>query len=436
MQEIKGGALPSDSVTAAAPASPRLVRVRWPSVLEAVIAAGLVLLWLAGGIGGPMDWPLLAVSAASVLLFGRGAPLVAAGVLLAVACGLFLAFGWFGQPLAAVTVAAAGMFLLGTALARVRGLAAAIVLLVALSAAYTYAHRAQAHPLAEDGTTLLVTALAYTLPAAAGRSLRYRELARATAQQRAAALEGEREAVELRVRLEERSQIAREMHDVIGHRVGNMVALAGGLQAAGAPARPELAERAGMIAAEGRSALLELRVVLGLLTSPEVGGAPALGAGAHGLETLVRSTGQAGGMPVALTVDGHLDVLPDAVQRAVYRIVREGMTNTVKHAPGATVAVMVACTRRGVEVEVTNGRAIRSKPAGLPVGGSGLTGARERATALGGTLTTTVLPDGGFRLSASLPTAPAVPLPVPPGGPVASSPGGEPAAPTPKDNQR
>ncbi|MGE7391309.1 sensor histidine kinase [Streptomyces sp. NPDC004126] len=383
--------------------------MRRPSLLEVAIGAGLVALWLVAGIGGPVAWLLLVVSAGAVLLFGRGAPVIAAGALLVVACGLFPAFGCFGRPVVAIVTAAVGIFLLGTVVERVRGLVAAALLPAALTSVYAFAHEARStHSFLDRGSLFLAAVVVYAVPAAVGRGLRYRDVARTAAEQRAAALERERDAVEARVRLEERARIAREMHDMIGHRVGNVVALAGGLETAGEALRdgPELAERARLIASEGRSALLELRIVLGLLTSPAVAGGPDPDVAADGLASLARSTALAGDMPVELTVDGHVEVLPDAIRRAVFRIVQEGLANAVRHAPGASVDVTVACTLRGVELTVTNGPATRPGLPGLLSGGSGLLGARERAVALGGELTTVVLDGGGFRLAATLPVPP------------------------------
>ena len=105
---------------------------------------------------------------------------------------------------------------------------------------------------------------------------------------------------------------------------------------------------------------------------------------------------------------------PDAVQRAAYRTVQEALTNITKHAPGARVTVQVIPWRRGLRVAVGNGPPPGQPSSGLPGGGHGLIGLRERAELLGGTLRAEPTPDGGYLLEATLPAAPHGELTSPP----------------------
>ncbi|MER5863824.1 sensor histidine kinase [Kitasatospora sp. NPDC002040] len=209
-----------------------------------------------------------------------------------------------------------------------------------------------------------------------------------------------------RARLEERTRIAREMHDVVAHRVSLMVVHAGALERV-IPKDPEKAQQSARLMGEvGRQALNELREILGVLRmSEEAVGAPA---GLAELTRLVQQS-EAAGMPVTLTVSGaRRQFVPEAEQTA-YRVVQEGLTNAHKHAGGARVSVLLAFVPNGVRVAVLN-----DCPGGteretvLPSGGNGLVGMRERVLALGGSFSAGPEPDGGFRVEAVLPSRLAV----------------------------
>lgn len=109
-----------------------------------------------------------------------------------------------------------------------------------------------------------------------------------------------------------------------------------------------------------------------------------------------------GRMPVELAVTGFPELLADQVQRAVYRVVQESLTNAVKHAPGAAVRIGVRCAADGVHVTVDNDAPAAGRDAGLP-GGHGLIGLGERVGLLGGELSAGPLPGGGFRVAALIP---------------------------------
>ncbi|MER7764556.1 histidine kinase [Streptomyces sp. NPDC097619] len=220
---------------------------------------------------------------------------------------------------------------------------------------------------------------------------------------------------------DEQDRLAREMHDVIGHRVGNIVMLARVLEEY-PEAREDVVRDAALIEKEGRTALEELRAVFrgmaGRVPAPPV----------HGLEDLrelVSDTGRALGREIALDVDGFPEVLALPVQHAVRRAVQEGLANAAKHAPGAAVGITLVCARDGVHLTIANGppgegarpravpmvgareEGVRSEGGRaeepLPAGGLGLAGTRARVAALGGTLTTREDPDGGFVLAIRIP---------------------------------
>jgi len=226
--------------------------------------------------------------------------------------------------------------------------------------------------------------------------------ARADAEgERAAELEREvRRAAE-----QERSRIARELHDVVTHNVSVMVIQAGAartvLETSPGQARDALLS----VEASGRAAMTELRHVMGLLSADGEALDLAPQPGMAELESLVGRV-RASGLPVELEVTGSPDTpMPDGVVLAGYRVVQEALTNVVKHASGssATVRVDYGTDRLSIEVTDTGG----THPASAdPGSGRGLVGLRERLALYGGTLEAGPRIRGGYRLSAVIPLAP------------------------------
>ncbi|MFJ4598065.1 MULTISPECIES: sensor histidine kinase [unclassified Kitasatospora] len=209
-----------------------------------------------------------------------------------------------------------------------------------------------------------------------------------------------------RARLEERTRIAREMHDVVAHRVSLMVVHAGALERIVAKDPEKAAQSAKLMGEVGRQALNELREILGVLRmdderQPEPDSLA-------GLPRLVDQS-RAAGMAVTLTVSGSRQEFTGEAEQTAYRVVQEGLTNAHKHAGGAQVSVLLAYAPNGVRVSVVN-----ACPGGgggaakLPSGGNGLVGMRERVIALGGTFSSGPEADGGFRVEAVLPSRLAV----------------------------
>ena len=219
--------------------------------------------------------------------------------------------------------------------------------------------------------------------------------------ERATAAEGQRRLREERARTEERARIAREMHDVLAHKLSLIALHAGALEVDDRADAARVHEEATLIGATAREALDELRTVLGLLRSAAAaaGGAPLRDQFAD-IRLLVQAWQRAGAR-VALH-DAGGGVLPPAIARAAYRLVQEGLTNAHKHAPGAAVEVTISGgAGREVVVAVVNDAA-GGRSAGLPGAGSGLMGLRERLRLVGGTLVSG-RHHGGWRLEGRFP---------------------------------
>jgi signal transduction histidine kinase len=205
---------------------------------------------------------------------------------------------------------------------------------------------------------------------------------------------------------EERSRIARELHDVVAHAVSVMVVQADGAGYA-IRTKPELAEAAvKTISDTGRQALTELRRLLGVLRSEDQSGTQwAPQPDARELDNLAENC-RAAGLPVRLEIIGDVEHLPVGLGLGVYRIVQEALTNTLKHAgTGASAVVKVLRTDEKVVIEVTDNGFGTPHDLVAVSGGNGLIGMRERAGVLGGTLEAGPNPGGGWRVRAVLPLA-------------------------------
>ncbi|MCD9141908.1 sensor histidine kinase [Streptomyces albireticuli] len=214
-----------------------------------------------------------------------------------------------------------------------------------------------------------------------------------------------------RTLLEERTRIARELHDVVAHHMSVIT-----VQADSAPYRltglpPEAREEFATIAATARESLTEMRRLLGVLRSEDASGEAggverAPQPGVERIPQLVEATVRAG-LPVKLAMPDPLpDALPQTVDLSAYRIAQEALANVVRHAPGAAtrVSVSVDRDRGGLMVLVVNSAPEAETPPLETSGtGHGLVGMRERVRLVGGTLDTGPLPDGGFRVAARLP---------------------------------
>ncbi|MEW1840354.1 histidine kinase [Nonomuraea angiospora] len=204
----------------------------------------------------------------------------------------------------------------------------------------------------------------------------------------------------------ERERIAREMHDVLAHRISMLSLHAGALEFRPDAPAEEIARAAGAIRTNAHLALQDLREVIGVLRHAGPGGddgpvpdrpQPTLA----DLPTLVEECRHAG-MDVRLDLRAGDDA-PEGLGRNVYRIVQEALTNARKHGGGAPVAVAVSGTRgEGLSAEVRNPVGVRHVPH-IPGAGAGLIGLTERAELAGGRLEHGATPDGEFVVRAWLP---------------------------------
>jgi signal transduction histidine kinase len=220
---------------------------------------------------------------------------------------------------------------------------------------------------------------------------------------RAARAEREREERARSAVTEERARIARELHDVVGHSVSVMTVQASAVRRLLRPEQQREREALLIVEQTGREALAEMRRMVGVLRRPEE--APAL-APQPSLEHLGKLVEQAreAGLPVDLRVEGEPLPLPAGVDLTAYRLVQEGLTNALKHARAERAQVLVRYSDGDIEVTVSDdGQGAGSGDGG----GHGLVGMRERVAVYGGELEAGPRPEGGYRLRAKLPLAPA-----------------------------
>jgi signal transduction histidine kinase len=399
---VNGTALPSRTPLGNAPRRFRGPFARWPRAADAVLAAAVFLgtVFVTDGPGDSLvirpigDVPvpaLLAFAVASAALYWRRrAPLTVVAVAV---------LAW------AVT--------LGSGYADLGG-----VTIIALYSAGRYTTEDRWAHLGVDAAILVVLIDGLTDPAPwgeavlagvvmfvawyVGRRLRLRT-------ERAAQLLREQAAEARRIVTEERTRIARELHDVVAHRVSLMTVQAGAAKAVAAQ-DPEGALRAmGAVEEAGRQALDELRHLLGVLR-PESdldGLVPQ-----PGLKELPRLVEQVrgAGLDVSLATDGVPAELPARVDLFAYRIVQEALTNVLKHAgPGARTEVRLGTDSSGIVIEVLDDGHGDNEGSELASGRRSEDADRQdrrsgHARLLGGTLDTRPRPGGGFSVVAHLPT--------------------------------
>ena len=213
--------------------------------------------------------------------------------------------------------------------------------------------------------------------------------------------ERERQVTAREAVVEERSRIARELHDVVAHHVSTMVVQAGAERRSLGEGSEQTAEVLGTIESVGRGALTEMRRMVSMLRSEpedELAPQPTL-AQVEDLVAQLRATG----LDVELQVTGTRRDLPVGIELSAYRIVQEALTNVLKHAAGARTVVEIGYRPHALEVLVRDDGS--GTPQALAVGGHGLVGVRERASMLGGRFEAGRQPGGGFAVRVVLPVA-------------------------------
>ena len=262
-----------------------------------------------------------------------------------------------------------------------------------------------------------------------GDSRRMRELRSEEFEERARRLEYEQEQERRLAAQDERTRIAREMHDIVAHSLSSIISQADGARYAAASARtaraqqaeqsgqaqqqstPDIAEQTlELIADTARDSLTQMRSLLGLLRTDEATAyapVPTL----SDVPALVEQSRRAG-LPVTFTgITGTMArTLPQGAELAAYRTVQEALTNTLKHSPGAATTVTIHWGEDGLHLRVHNGPVSSVSPAvnqhtssPVPGSGNGLRGMSERIALYHGTLTYGLQPDGSWLVEAALP---------------------------------
>jgi signal transduction histidine kinase len=366
-------------------------------IVLAAVAAALEVAFRQDAPQAPRSEVWLALPAIALvvlpLLGRRRFPFASPAAVWLVAGGVSFADGRLVPFSASVTVAGlAAAFMLGNlrdaTQARV-GLAAVV------GGATTIVYNNPSHAPGDFVFTPILFAIAWL----AGFALRERAAQAEAAEERATYAELEREAAARVAVAEERARIARELHDVVAHAVSVMVLQIGAIRHKLPQELDEDKEALDGVEQAGRTALVEMRRLLGAMrrNGDELELAPE--PGLDRLDSLIEEVGRAG-LPVRLHVQGEPFPLPHALDLSAYRIVQEGLTNALKHAQARRADVTVQYGPDDLRIEVSDDGRGDSKGDGL---GHGLVGIGERVKIYGGEMSAGTAPEGGFVLSAHLP---------------------------------
>ena len=219
-------------------------------------------------------------------------------------------------------------------------------------------------------------------------------------ERRAQLAERERDVAAREAVVEERARIARELHDVIAHHVSMIVLQAGAERSVLDDSNASTRDVLETVERSGRSALTEMRRLLGMLRSDEsdpLTPQPGLG----DVPVLVGQLREAG-LPVELQIEGERRTLPAGIELSAYRIVQEALTNALKHAGDAHARVHIRYGPDSLELEIADDG--EGEDTRAPGGGHGLVGMRERVALYGGRFQANPAPGGGFIVRVALPT--------------------------------
>ncbi|MGW4543181.1 two-component sensor histidine kinase [Streptomyces sp. WAC 01325] len=358
----------------------RITRERFADATVAVVAGAItVLAAVADDRAGPVDWALIAAGSLA-LAAHRTAP----RAVLAITTACLLADVIHAGPASSLAVPVVGAVHTAARTGH-RGTAAAAA--GVFLAGYVTVGSATSDVVREA----LLLAGWFLCAVVTGLADRNWQAYLRQTEQRALEAERTREEAALRRAGEERLRIARELHDSLTHSI-SIVKLQAGVAVHLARKRGEDVPPALLAIQEASGeAMRELRATLEVLRTDEPTGTPAL---------LVERA-RAAGLAVDLTVSGDERPLAATVDRAMYRIVQEALTNAARHAGPAKVSVQLTYGESDLTIRVEDdGTADPSRP---PTAGIGLTGMRERVTALGGTLEAAPRAEGGFAVRARLP---------------------------------
>ncbi|MEU6825389.1 histidine kinase [Streptomyces atriruber] len=374
----------------------------WQQAWRLVAAAALgIFFWLSTGAAlprgcatGTCSWfvtgdPLVALGCLTALLWRRRFPL-------AVAMAVAIAAG------ASVLAIGAALLALCSLSTRRRPVQIGVVALSFVAASQlTLVLYPVKSPPGSVWLQLALTALCAGIAVAIGVAIGARRVEVQSLRERAESTEREQSARAAQARALERNRIAREMHDVLAHRISLVAMQAGVLDHRGNLSAEENRMLIRGIADGSHQALEELRDVLGVLRA--VPGRPEPPQPSLDRIPELVADARASGLDVAFTttVTGKPS---DVVGRTCYRVIQEGLTNAAKHAPGAHVHVTVEGTAgRELHASIHNSPATRTTTARPPASGFGLLGLAERITLADGELSHHPTPDGGYVLTAQLP---------------------------------
>ncbi|MEU3186586.1 histidine kinase [Streptomyces sp. NPDC006923] len=358
-----------------------------------VVAAALLVLLVGVGNGGVLDlFPVVPVLLTLVRPVGAWWILLVGNGLLSLVAGN----GFDGWPW---TPGAFAAYLVVTTVAAIRTRPRTAAWMWLLTAAYgLFAEAFLNGGYYGSNTVPLLFVTALVLLTVTAFHIRREAKQEVAAQQSVTAVERDR-----RTLLEERTTIARELHDVVAHHM-SVVAI----QAEAAPYRvenppPELEQAFTTIRENAVAALTELRRVLGVVRAEDYQAPDAPQPTLADLEGLLGNVRDAG-LTVEKTVTGAVRELPQGVELSAYRIVQEALSNVLRHAPGSAARVEISYVLGGLGLRVVN-----TPPRGpvkpSPGAGHGITGMRERVTMLNGEMTADLLKDGGYEVAAFIPVA-------------------------------
>jgi signal transduction histidine kinase len=245
-------------------------------------------------------------------------------------------------------------------------------------------------------------ALFGVMPFVVGRALANRRALTDELQARARRLEEEREEQAREAVTDERTRIARELHDIVAHCVSVMVIQTGAARRVAGTDRERAHEALSAVESSGREALAEMRRMVGVLRKGDTELADAAQPDLSQLAALAGRA-RAAGLPVELHVEGRPRALPAGVELVAYRVIQEALTNSIKHAGDARARVVVQYGSSTLELEISDdgrGPAAAGPDAGS---GHGLVGMGERLRLYGGELRSGRSRGGGFAVRARIP---------------------------------
>ena len=298
---------------------------------------------------------------------------------------------------------AVALFPVGLAVALLLGnlrntLQTAIGLGIVIAGSVIVVYEIPSHSTAE----LIFIPLEFVIAWLAGFAVRERAEQAEAAELRAAAAERERDAAARVAVAEERARIARELHDIVAHAVSVMVLQVGAVRHNLADERADDQEALKAVERAGRTALAEMRRLLGAMRTEGEEAELLPQPGLDGLGSLLEQVGRAG-LPVELHVEGDACPLPRTIELSAYRIVQEGLTNALKHARATRADVTMRYEPSALQLEIRDDGLGSTTSDGL---GHGLVGIRERVKIYGGEMSAGVANGGGFVLRTRLPLAP------------------------------